>query len=520
MNKIIYILVFLAVAFVFMKNALHMFQQNRYEFKRYTKWLFSFKPFLLELTIIYICLMIGTLFIPKYYAHIICIVISIIFAVLFICDEEKKEYIKPLVYTARVKRTLVLYYVLMLLTLLDLVTLFKVKVGFVGILAVILPYIVIYPTALILKPIEIIIKKKYERQAKNILNAQSDLIKIGITGSYGKTTTKNIVGQILESKYYTLITPASYNTPMGITRTIRENLKRLHEVFVCEMGADHVGDISYLMKMVKPKYGIVSSIGPQHLNTFHSIENIVNEKMKEIEMLPEDGVGIINIDNDYIANYPIRNICKILTVGIKSEMADYVAKNVAYTKDGTSFDVVVKGKKCHFKTALLGEHNITNILLGIALADELGIDLKTIVKSVNELKPVEHRLQLVNINGFNFIDDAFNSNPSGCLSALKTLSLMPGKRVIVTPGLIDLGPQENRANYDFGRNMINNADFVILVGKNQTKYINKGLTDSGYDMNNVLVVDKVYDAFSYVYKNFSTKDTILLENDLPDAFNK
>ena len=520
MNKIIYVITFLAVAFIFMKNALHMFQQNRYELGRYTKWLFSFKPFFIKLVIIYVCLMVASIFISKYYSHIICIAISLVFAIIFINAEAKNSYIKPLVYTARIKRTLVVYYIIMAICLYSLVGTLNNRIGLVGIICIPLSYLLIYVIAIILKPFEFLIKRKYEKQAISILNKQSDLIKIGITGSYGKTTTKNIIGEILGTNYYTLITPASYNTPMGITRTIRENLKRVHEVFVCEMGADHVGDISYLMRMVKPKYGIVSSIGPQHLNTFGSMENIVREKMQEIEMLPEDGVGIINIDNEYISSFNIRNVCKILTVSTSLKTADYYAKKIKYSKNGSSFDVTIRGKNYHFVTKLIGEHNISNILLGIALADELNIDPKDIVKGVFELSQVEHRLEIKTMNGFNFIDDAFNSNPVGSLYALKALKMMPGRRVIVTPGLIDLGEQENKYNYEFGKNMIDNTDFVILVGRNQTKYISKGLKDSGYDMDNVITVDRIYDAFNYIYSNFNNKDTILLENDLPDAFNK
>ena len=314
------------------------------------------------------------------------------------------------------------------------------------------------------------------------------------------------------------MTPASYNTPMGITRTIRGELKNIHEVFVCEMGADHVNDIKYLMKMVQPKYGIVSSIGPQHLNTFGNMDKIIREKMQEIEMLPGDGVGIINLDNEYIANYPIQNICKIVSVGVKNQNADLRALNVKYDASGSSFDVDINGELYHFNTKLLGEHNITNILCAIALALELNIDVKDIVKSVANLRQVEHRLELKKINGFTFIDDAFNSNPSGSISAVNTLSIMPGERVIVTPGLIDLGASQKKFNYDFGKHMVKKVDFVILVGKNQTAPIYKGLKDYGFDMDKVLVVDKVKDGFDYIYSHFTVNDTILLENDLPDAF--
>ena len=432
--------------------------------------------------------------------------------------ESRNEYIKPLVYTARVKRTYVLYYVFEILFVLALLNIFTKNIGIVGILSIFGSYLVIYIAALVILPVEKLVKKYYENDAVKILDSNTDLIKIGITGSYGKTTTKNIVTDILSDHFYTLMTPASYNTPMGITRTIRSELKNIHEVFVCEMGADHVGDIKYLMKMVRPKYGIVSSIGPQHLNTFGNIGKIIHEKMQEIEMLPPDGVGIINLDNEYIANYPIHNICKIVSVGVKNEKADLFARNIEYGRNGSSFDVTVNNEIYHFSTKLLGEHNITNILCAIALALELGIDIKDIQSSVSGLKQIEHRLELKKINGFSFIDDAFNSNPSGCLSALNTLSIMPGKRVIVTPGLIDLGAQEKKTNYDFGKNMIGKCDYVILVGKNQTAPIYKGLQDYGFDMSNVLVVDKVKDAFDYIYHYCTPQDTILLENDLPDAF--
>lgn len=520
MIKIIYLLTFLSVSYVFIKHVLHMFQQNRYEFYRYTKWLLNFKPYYLKSCLFYIVVMTSLCFIPSLYLkHILTIVISLIYAIYLINDESKKEYIKPLVYTARVKRTLVLFILMMLILDVLLVGGFVKYLPLVGVISVLIPYIVIYPVALILMPVEYLIKKKYENEARAILNENKRLIKIGITGSYGKTTTKNIVNEILGSSFYSLMTPASFNTPMGITRTVREHLKPIHEVFVCEMGADHVNDIAYLMDMVKPQFGIVSSIGPQHLNTFGSIENIVKEKMKEIEMLPEDGVGIINLDNSYIANYEIKNKCKVVSIGVNNTSADYVATEVKYDRNGSSFNVLIGGENVNFKCKLLGEHNITNALCGIALALELGIDVKTIVEAVENLSQVEHRLELKKINGFNFIDDAFNSNPSGSMSALNTLSIMDGKRVIVTPGMIDLGNEENRINYDFGKAMLNKTDIVILVGKNQTQYIYNGLNDSGYDMNNVLVVDKVHEAFNYIYNNLTPNDTILLENDLPDAFN-
>ena len=520
---IFYIIIFLCLSFVYAKNALHMFQQQRYELTRYSKWLFNKNTIHFTYAFIYIILqlLLFVLALCKVFNEVISILISLIITVLFtiylLFKEEKKVYIKDLVITKRVIRQIIAFSIIITLFICIFVRYTNVYVT--GILMTFMPYLLIYPMALITLPIEEAIKKHYENDARKKLNKLDHITKIGITGSYGKTSTKNIINDIISENYFTLITPASYNTPMGITRTIREQLKPIHQLFVCEMGADKVGDISYLMEFVKPRFGIVTSIGPQHLATFKSMENIINEKMQEIEMLPIGGVGFVNLDNEYIANYHVKNNCKIVSVGIENENADYVAKNIKYTKDGSSFTVRINKKNYKFTTSLLGKHNITNILIGIALAIELNISIDDIVKNVKMIKQVNHRLEVKKINEFTFIDDAFNSNPVGSKMALDVLSLMPGRRVIVTPGMIDLGSKQDEINYEFGEYMLNKADYVLLVGEKQTKQIYKGLNDCGYNMNNVIVFDNVKQAINYVYGKFSVSDTILLENDLPDAFN-
>jgi len=513
---LLYLCIFLGLSFVYVKQALQMFQQNHYELYRYSKWLFHKNNVRFSKTLVFIIviLTIGTLL--KFEKTIIVLLLTLAFAVYEIYQESKKIYVKDLVVTARVKRQIIVMVILLsLFILLGRI----LPVDILAVLVIVLSYLLIYPMALITLPIEEGIKNRYESEARSILASDYRLIKIGITGSYGKTSTKNIINDIIAENKMTLITPASYNTPMGITRTVREMLKPIHEVFVCEMGADKVGDISYLMDFVRPRYGVVTSIGPQHLNTFHSIENIIKEKMQEIEMLPLDGVGFINLDNEYIASYPIKNRCRIVSVGIENENADLFARNISYSKEGSSFDVTIDGEEYHFKTSLLGKHNITNILLGIAIAKELGIDMKQIVRNVSGIRQVEHRLEVKKINGLTFIDDAFNSNPVGSKMALDVLSLMPYRRVIVTPGMIDLGEKEDEINYSFGQYMLNKADIVILVGEKQTRKILEGLKDSGYPEENILVVKTVREAFAYIYANMNSNDTILLENDLPDAFN-
>ncbi len=514
---LLYSAVFGSLSLVYMKHALQMFQQNHYELYRYSKWLFNRNNLKLSVTFIYIVivLVIGTLF--RKNMALPCLFVTVCFAIYLIYQESQKTYIKDLVLTARVKRQIAVMALLMVSYIYCAARFMKEDL--LGISVIFLSYLLIYPMALLTMPMEYLIKKRYENEARTILRNQDDLLKIGITGSYGKTSTKNIINDILSYDRYTLMTPASYNTPMGITRTIREELKPIHEIFLCEMGADKVGDISYLMDFVRPQYGIVTSIGKQHLNTFHDLDNIIFEKMQEVELLPLDGVAFLNADNEYIRNYRIRNRCKVIRVATTDVEADYVAKDLHYTKDGSTFTVKIGNRSYKFATSLLGKHNITNILLGIAVAIELGMDIRTIQQRVRDVRQVEHRLQLKKISNLTFIDDAFNANPEGSKNALDVLSMMPGKRVIVTPGMIDLGAIQYDTNKQFGSCMPGKADEVILVGEKQTEPIYAGLKESGFDLEHVHVFKTVNEALTYVYKNFSSADTILLENDLPDAFN-
>lgn len=512
MMNLIRISICLLASFIPSKKALHMFQQNRYELYRYSKWLFRKVNFDFKL-VLFVLVNLLLAFIDKPYFYESGLVLLLIISYVNIKAELKHEYIKKLVITARVKRQ-----IFVLIILLVLLFFFFDKLALIG--SLIYPMFLIYPMALLTAPFEKAIKKHYEHLAQNILQSLPLLTKIGITGSFGKTSVKNIIFDLLSENKIVLKTPASYNTPMGITKTIRESLKPTHEIFVCEMGADHVGEITYLMNFVKPQIGIVTSIGPQHLNTFGSLDKIIKEKMQMIECLPTNGLGIINVDNPYIANYKIKNKCSIIRVGMHNSNADLVAKDLKYSVDGSQFKVNLRGEDITFNIPLLGEHNVMNCLLAIALADYLGLKKKEIVNYCQNIKPIEHRLEKKIINGYHFIDNAFNSNPVGCKLSLDVLSKMPGKRVIVTPGLIDLGKEEFKANKEFGRYMYQKCDFVIIVGELEKNALLEGLKEGGFSNENIICVGNERSAFNYIYEHFTVADTILLENDLPDAFLK
>ena len=243
--------------------------------------------------------------------------------------------------------------------------------------------------------------------------------------------------------------------------------------------------------------------------------------MKLIENLPSTGTGVLNMDNEHIRSYQVKNDCKVVTYGISSEDVDLRAVNLSYSAAGSTFDLQERdGTLTPFRTKLLGEHNIANILAAIAVGLEMGITKEQLQRAVAKVNYVEHRLEVKKINGYTFIDDAFNSNPVGSSMALEVLKMMPGRRWIVTPGMIDLGDKQAELNKQFGMKMKDRADEVILVGVNQTKPILAGLKEAGFDKKHIHVVKTVKEAFAIVYQQASTVDTILLENDLPDAFNQ
>ena len=524
-NSLLIVVAWVILLYSPLHQGLHMFQQNRYELRRYVPWWKKDARYRLNhvgysrYAFILFSLM-GILNIFGY-AWIISLAVGLTFgySIILLYQTQSKPTIKPLVWTARVKRQTV---VMVVLTFILMVGVYQL--GWVGRI-LLTPWLseimglLIVPMALITMPIERLIKQRYIQMAKTILKHHPQLTKIGITGSYGKTSSKNILNEVLSEKYYVLSTPASYNTPMGLTITIREHLKAVHQVFIAEMGADKVGEIQFLSRFIQPRIGMVTSIGPQHLNTFKSIENIIQEKMSLIENLPSDGVGILNQDNEYIRSYALKNSCKIVRYGV-DEPADLQAVDIEYSPQGSSFMVLVDSKRIPFSTRLLGKHNIANILGAIAVGRELGLSWDQLQHAVKQVNYVEHRLQLKKINGLNYIDNAFNSNPEGSKMSLEVLQRMPGHRYIVTPGMIDLGSKQDDYNHAFGQQMKGCADTVILVGQTQTKAIHQGLVDSGFDMEHVHVVDTVKQAFKYVETHAHSSDIILLENDLPDAFNR
>ncbi len=379
--------------------------------------------------------------------------------------------------------------------------------------------IVFYPFLLIIGavinlPLEKVISAYYLKKAQNKIQKISPYI-IGITGSFGKTSTKNILYELLKHKFLTTKTPASYNTPMGLSKCINEQLKELSEVFIVEMGATKTGDIALLTNLTPPKIGIITEVGPQHLETFKSIDNVLKTKLEILNSNKLD-ILVINNDNEYLRkyNYP-KNVC-IKTIGIETE-AMYRAHNIKLSSGGLRFDVYYKNEfyAC-FQTKLLAKHNIYNILLSIATADSLKIKKEDIVIGISKLEAIPHRLSLYQENNVTIIDDSFNSNIVGFKNALDTLNLYEGIKVVITPGIIDAGSSLEQINKEVAKSLAEVADYVYLIKNEASLFIEKYFRE--YDFTRYEVIKNFQSAYHKAKHNVDKNTTILIENDLPDNY--
>ena len=523
------VVVYIITVTIISTKALHMLQQNRYNRGyRYIKWIFRhFKENFFTIHFIYFLFLL-TLLTDSLHVLLpyLFIVISVFVSYVFIDGRKKESYKLPLKYTARIKRIMVTNTIVYLLPCIfmicfydeDYLNIYYLVLG----LLLQLNYFIVILDNFINRPVEKMVGQYFLNKAKSKLNSLESMEVIGVTGSYGKTSTKNILYDILNVKYNVFKTPANYNTPFGLMITINNFLDIYNDYFIAEMGACKKGEIKELCDLVHPKYGVLTRIGLAHLETFGSEETILRTKFELIESLPSDGIGILNGDDEKQLSYHIHNDCKIRWIGIDNHKVDCYARDIELSYQGTHFKVKFKDDKelYDFETKLLGRNNIYNILAGIMLGKELGISVTDLQKAVKRVNPIEHRLSMMKYYDINIIDDAYNSNPMGCKMALEVLSMMPGKRIIVTPGMIEIGAKENQVNQEFGREIAKATDEVILIGKEKTKAIYEGLMDMKYDKDKIHILNDVMDAF-LLMRQLSDKETyVLLENDLPDSFNE
>ncbi|MBR2678064.1 MAG: UDP-N-acetylmuramoyl-tripeptide--D-alanyl-D-alanine ligase [Bacilli bacterium] len=529
------ILSFILINFYKTKRSLHMLQQNLYnENNRYLKWVMKNKKQFIDIDLLVVIItLIVTLFV--YNNEFMVVLLSIIMALLNVLmairwrrniknDQNKKK----LVVTARIKRLICTILILFAIPLVFMVlhSYYTKNIWNMFLVLSLMTYLnnfVVFIAMLINTPIEKCVYLHFKTMAQSKLRSMPNLKIIGITGSYGKTSSKRILADILNVKYNALPTPRNLNTYNGLIMTVNNYMDKFTDIFIAEMGAYVKGEIAGLCRLVKPKYGILTTIGTAHLESFGSQENIQKGKFELIESLPSDGFGILNADDPLQVSYKLKNNVRIIWIGIENKDVDVYASNIKCSNKGTSFDVTFKGdkKKYHFQTKLLGKHNVYNILSAIACGKEFGIDTDDLIEAVSGVRPVEHRLELKHLGNFYMIDDAYNSNPVGAKRALEVLGMMPGIKVVVTPGMIELGEKEDEYNKVLGEQISEVADYVILIGEKKTKPINDGLLEKGFDKDKIIVFNDVREAYPFI-TTLTGKEEVyaLFENDLPDTYNE
>ena len=508
-------LVFFGFAII---KSMHMFQLNSYKVPTHIRWLRknsrSLIPGAVGAVVTALLLICGA-------GQILSLcVMTALFAVLAVLARPTKAK-KPLVFTKRVIRMLVTLGLLLVIgAVLSIVipgsTVYKIVIA---VLAAFSPVLVLVAN-FINKPVEQAINQYYINDAKKILRSASDLLTVGVTGSFGKTSVKYILHTLLQAEFDTLKTPESYNTPMGVVKTVRSMLRATHQIFVCEMGARNVGDIQELCELASPKMGIITSVGPQHLETFHTLENVQKTKFELEASLPADGKIFVNWEDANIRSYIDHVTHEAVKYGL-NDSCHYYATDISASSKGTSFTVHTPGGDSEvFTTKMVGAHNVINIVGAIAVCCELGIPLTKLKTQVRKLESVPHRLQLIRRQGITIIDDAFNANPTGAKAAIDALSLFDGCKILVTPGMVELGEKQDELNRAFGAYAAKVCDYVMLVGRKQTQSIFEGLLSAGYPEDRIFVADVLQDALSKAYEVSSDgkEKIILLENDLPDNF--
>lgn len=336
------------------------------------------------------------------------------------------------------------------------------------------------------KPVEAWRRNHYIKLAKNKLKEMPNLKVIGITGSYGKTSTKKYLAEILKKKYEVLVTPENYNTLMGVVKTINGRLKATDQIFICEMGATKQGDIKEICDLVKPTIGIITAIGPQHLESFKSIENIIDTKFELAdEVKQNNGVMFLNYDNEYLR------------------------------KRKSKQEIIFYGKDIpKYNTKLVGKHNLINVDGAVKVAKFLGMNDREIKQQVAKLSNVEHRLELIKRGNMDILDDSYNSNPVSSKYAIDTLNEFKGTKIIVTPGLIELGKDEKKYNEELGSYAEKYCDYIYLVNSTKSQFVENGIKNK----EKIVKVNSPQEAIQKITAMNYKKVCVLLENDLPDNY--
>ena len=424
---------------------------------------------------------------------------------------------KPFAFTRRILRLMLVLWLLCVAVSALVALLLHIPPYF---LFAVMPYMVLL-AARIMEPYETRKNAKYFKSAKDRIRRRRDLITIGISGSFGKTQTKFILRDILSAKYNVLATPASFNTAMGISRVINDELTAEHQVFIVEMGSDHMGDVRKLVELVRPRHGILTGISTRRLDSFGSIENIASTQYELMRGLPKAGYAVFGSGDDYIDRLYAKSTREKCRVSLeKDDTCLLWAERIEFSAKGTSFMLWHRSGDCALcRTRLLGRYAVKDILLAAAMAMKLGMTLEEIAAAIPSIEPMEHRLELLPAgeDGLLMIDDTLNEDADTADEAARVLSRMPGRRIVVTPGVGEQAGSEKEVNYALGTVLAECADTVILVGhRSFSRSLVRGLMEAGFSASSLHEVDDADAADELLQELSEPGDTVLFESSIPD----
>ncbi len=488
-----------AINLCLLKKFLHVYQLRNYNNRRYFKF-FTKKHVFFLIFACFLCVLF--IFIKNLYLYIVssALLTSIHFWLNFNLVQNKKT---PISFTPRLKRIFAISISLLVIYLILCIP-------------VIVQICLLYLTPTIANSLNFydhFINRKFISLASKKLK-QSNIKIIAITGSNGKTSVKNILHSFLESTYIVQSTPSSFNTPIGIAKFINQELKDSTEILILEYGARRKNDIKILCKIYGANFGILTSISPQHMETFKSVENIKNAK-NELPKYLQENLCVFNVDNSFCLELFNKKTGEKLSVSTKQQGVDFFASNIRIENFKTKFTIHFNNTSYDAETHLLGEHNVYNILMAFAIAINLNIKPEIIVDSIAKLKAIKHRLELIKTHII-ILDDTYNCSLDSAKQALKVLHQFPNKKMIVTPGIIEGGKVQKNINFELGK-MIAFCDYVIIVGTHNKESIFKGLLFKNFNLKNLIFVPTLEEAKPH-FSLLSNNDTLLFLNDLPDDF--
>jgi UDP-N-acetylmuramoyl-tripeptide--D-alanyl-D-alanine ligase len=437
---------------------------------------------------------------------------------------------KPLVRTARARRLIATSRVVTgLVAALAVAATWLDGRGFaLGVLAVLAPLLgaaILVLSNAILWPYELRSRSAFRRAAANKLAAVAPTV-VAVAGSYGKTTTKGLIAQALDRGGDTLPTPKSFNTLLGLTKTINDDLTPAHKIFVAEMDAYNPGEIRTMCALTKPAISVLASVGPMHLERFKSLDRIADALFEVVTGLREDGTAIVCVGSDAERNAVERarqTGRRTVSYGDGEVFSpDVLARDISLSIDGTRFTFEWEQRKISSEVfvPLLGRHQALNATAALIVALELGRDLAGAIAALAHAPTVEHRLQVIpSQNGVTVIDDSYNANPVGVHNALEILQALDvRKRILVTPGLVELGSLEYAENRRYGEHAARVCDDLIVVRARTTPALLEGAREAKLDDAHIHVVGTLDEATGAIGRLAAPGDVVLFANDLPDTY--